>query len=205
VALLESTMSDHEPPFSRRRPAVFLDRDGVINIDTDFLHRPEDCIFVEGVAPAIERLNRSGRLVIVVTNQSGVARGFYGESDVHQLHDFMRQSLLEQGARIDAFYHCPHHPEGSVAAFRRDCACRKPAPGMILTAMAEHQIDPGRSFLIGDRNSDIAAAQAAGLPGYLFRGGNLDAFVEAILMRENVSAGSTDDLERVVLPHGRGP
>jgi len=162
------------------RPAVFLDRDGVINVDTGFVFRPEDLVWMPGAAEAVRYFNCRGFLVFVVTNQSGVARGFYTEADVAALHAWMAAELAARGARIDAFYYCPHHPEGSEPAYRLVCDCRKPAPGLIRRAFAEWPADPARSFLIGDRPSDLAAAAAAGIPGYQFTGGNLYEFVRNI-------------------------
>lgn len=151
-------------------PAVFFDRDGVLNHDTGYLHRAEDWRWVDGATAAICRLNALGCRVVVVTNQSGVGRGFYEEDDVRVLHAWVAKEVEAMGGKIDAFYFCPHGPDAG-------CACRKPLPGMILDAIQELDIDPKRSFLIGDRESDIAAATAAGVRGFLFGGGDLDAFV----------------------------
>ena len=117
--------------------AVFLDRDGTINVEKEYLHRPEDLELIEGAAKAIAQLNRAGFLVIVVTNQSGVARGYFSVEDVNRLHQAMQQKLADQGARIDAFYLCPHHPDNGLDAFRIDCDCRKGKPGMLVQAAAE--------------------------------------------------------------------
>lgn len=158
------------------RPAAFLDRDGVLNHDIGYCHRIEDLVWVEGAGAFVALLNRLGYFVFVVTNQSGVARGFYDEPAVHALHAAMGADLARVGARIDAFYHCPHHPDGTVPAYRRECGCRKPAPGLITAALAAWPVDRTRSFLIGDKPSDLAAAAAAGVPGHLFPGGDLLAF-----------------------------
>lgn len=163
------------------RPAAFLDRDGVLIEDIGFPHLPAQVRWMPGAARAVAALNAAGHWVFVVTNQSGVARGLYPESDVPALHAWMNARLGEQGARIDAFAYCPHHPEAAVAAFRTVCACRKPAPGMILRLMAEWPIRRAGSFLVGDRATDLAAAAAAGLPGHLFPGGALDAFLEPLI------------------------
>ncbi|MGK7868414.1 D-glycero-alpha-D-manno-heptose-1,7-bisphosphate 7-phosphatase [Falsiroseomonas sp. E2-1-a20] len=163
------------------RPAAFLDRDGVLIEDTGFPHDPARVRWIPGAARAVRRLNAAGMLVFVVTNQSGVARGFYPESQVHVLHGWMQGVLAREGARIDAFEHCPHHPEAPLPAFRRDCRRRKPRPGMLLDLMAAWPVDPARSFLVGDRETDLQAAAAAGIAGHLFPGGDLDAFIAPLV------------------------
>lgn len=160
-----------------RRPAVFFDRDGVLNEDVGYLHRFEDLRWIEGALEAIALANRSGYLVFVITNQSGVARGYYDEAAVETLHLAMRESALGTGARIDDFRYCPFHVDGTVEAYRRDSDWRKPRPGMILDLMAHWPVDAARSLVIGDRQSDLAAAAAAGLRGCLFGGGNLADFL----------------------------
>lgn len=157
---------------------VFLDRDGVINADIGYLWRREDFVWIPGAPAAIRLFNERGRPVVVVTNQSGVARGYYSEQDVESLHRWMNAELNRQGARIDAFYFCPHHPDGAIPEYTRVCDCRKPQPGMLLQAMEDWRADPAKSVLIGDKESDVAAAAAAGIRGYLFDGKNLLEFVE---------------------------
>lgn len=147
------------------RPAVFLDRDGVLNVDTGYTYRPDDLAFTPTAIAAVRALNRAGRWVIVVTNQSGVARGYYTEADVARFHAEMQRRLMIEGAHVDAFYHCPYHPKGTVAAYAREHADRKPGPGMILRALADWPIDRAGSLLIGDRDSDLEAAAAAGIAG----------------------------------------
>ncbi|BCP53392.1 D,D-heptose 1,7-bisphosphate phosphatase [Kaistia sp. 32K] len=169
------------------RPAAFLDRDGVINVDHGYTYRPEDLTFVDGAPAAIRRLNEAGYLVVVVTNQSGVARGYYGEADVARFHAHMQRELAKVGARIDAFYACPYHAEGTVAAYRVDHPDRKPKPGMILRALHQLPIDRERSFLIGDQPSDMAAAASADIAGYPFSGGDLDDFLVTVLLQENAA------------------
>lgn len=155
------------------RPAVFFDRDGVLNHDTGYTHRVADLHWIDGAIDAVRACNDAGWLVFVVTNQSGVARGYYDEAAVARFHDAMQRDLAAQGAHIDEFRYCPHHPAGLVIGYDRDCTCRKPAPGMLLDLMAAWRVDGQRSFVVGDRSRDLEAGEAAGLRGHLFRGGNL--------------------------------
>ena len=165
------------------RCAVFLDRDGVLNVDRGYVFKTDEFDWVPGAIEAVRRINAAGYLAIVATNQSGIARQYYAESDFLALTDWMRRELAFRGARLDAVYHCPHHVDGSAPAFTIACDCRKPKPGMLLRAMADFDIDPKQSFLIGDKFQDMEAANAAGISGYLFEGGNLDAFVAPLLDR----------------------
>lgn len=163
------------------RPAAFLDRDGVLNADIGYAHRPDQIRWIEGAAEAIRHLKESGWRVFVVTNQAGIAHGYYTESDVEHLHAWMSEELGRRGGRIDEFRYCPYHPEGRVARYRRDAACRKPRPGMLLSLMETWPTDSENSFILGDRASDVEAGFAAGIKGYLFEGGNLDAAVRPII------------------------
>ncbi|MBN2645896.1 MAG: D-glycero-beta-D-manno-heptose 1,7-bisphosphate 7-phosphatase [Desulfuromonadaceae bacterium] len=149
------------------RSAVFLDRDGTINEEVDYLYRPQDLVFLPGVAAAIRRLNEAGLLVVVVTNQSGVARGYYAEADVCRLHQVMADQLARQGARIDAFYYCPHHPEKGNPPYVGPCSCRKGAPGMLMQAATDLGIDLTSSFMVGDKWVDVEAGRAAGASSLL--------------------------------------
>ena len=166
------------------KQAVFLDRDGVVNKDTGYVYRPENFIWMDGVKEAIHFLNQNDYLVIVITNQSGVARGYYTEEDVQNLHTWINTELNKSGAHIDAFYYCPHHPEGQVEGYRSVCDCRKPAPGMILKAIKEWEIDTARSLMIGDSPTDLEAAEQVKVPGYLFTGKDLYQFVREIIKDE---------------------
>lgn len=147
--------------FHDTKPAVFLDRDGTINVEKEYLYRVDEFEFTPGAVEAIRLLNQSGYLVVVVTNQSGVARGYYAEADVETLHSHIDQLLALQGARVDAWYYCPHHEHGKPP-YNLACDCRKPLPGMLLQAAADHAIDLTRSWMVGDKLADIEAGQAAG-------------------------------------------
>ena len=163
-------------------PAVFLDRDGVLIVDSGYPHRDEDLVLIPGAAEAVRRLNTLGYLVVIVTNQSGVARGYFSEDRMNAFNDLLVRKLAAKAARIGAVYACPFHDEAEDPKyFHPDHPDRKPNPGMILRAIADHDIDPARSFLIGDRSSDLEAARRAGMPGFLFEGGNLDHFVRDLL------------------------
>ncbi|HEY8002867.1 MAG TPA: HAD family hydrolase [Phenylobacterium sp.] len=169
-----------EPTASPLRPALFLDRDGVLNEDQGYVHRWEDFRWIPGARETVAAFNRAGWLVIVVTNQSGVGRGFYSEADMHALHARMSEDLATVGGHIDAFYHAPQHPDAPVDAYRHpDPPDRKPNPGMILRALGEWPIDKARSLLIGDKPSDLEAALRAGVRGVLFEGGDLAEFLAA--------------------------
>jgi len=169
------------PPPRSPRPAAFLDRDGVLNLDTGYAHRADQIRWVTGAAAAVRRLNAAGMLVLVVTNQAGIARGLYGEDDVERLHAWMGQELQRDGARVDDWRYCPYHPDHQADRFAQFAGWRKPAPGMLLDLMTAWPVERSGSFLIGDRASDVAAAAAAGIDGHLFAGGDLDAFVADIL------------------------
>ncbi|MEM8911828.1 MAG: HAD-IIIA family hydrolase [Planctomycetota bacterium] len=173
IVMLSHEMDRQQLARWKCRPIAFLDRDGVINIDVPYLCRPEDCVWVDGASEAIRLLNESGYLVIVVTNQSGIGRGYYSESEFHAFMDWYRQALAQRGAHLDDVFFCPYHATEGVGGYLKDAACRKPRPGMLISAMKKWPHQKERSFLIGDRESDVEAAQAAGITGHLFEGANL--------------------------------
>ena len=145
------------------RKAALLDRDGVINKDKAYVSRWEDFEFVPGAIEGLRRLQTAGYALVIITNQSGLARGYYTEDQYQALTARMRQALLEQGVTLAGIYHCPHHPHGQVEQLSRHCNCRKPAPGLIFQAAQELQLSLPDSLLIGDKSSDIEAARAAGI------------------------------------------
>lgn len=153
------------------KPAVFLDRDGTLNVEKHYLYRIEDFEWIPGAQDAVKRLKNAGFLVIVITNQAGIARGYYSEEDVRELHAFMENELKALDTSIDAYYYCPYHPDGVVDTYTRVHPCRKPAPGMIREAMKAFEIDADKSFVVGDRNSDIEAGLAMGMQTILVETG----------------------------------
>jgi D-glycero-D-manno-heptose 1,7-bisphosphate phosphatase len=162
-----------EVPRQLRKPAVFLDRDGVLNEDKGYVGTLDRFEWLQGARDAVKALNDAGYYVFVVTNQSGVARGYYGEEDVLTLHAHMQRELAAVGAHIDAFAYCPYHPEGSVVSYRRVSFHRKPAPGMILDLISTWPVLLEDSVLYGDQETDMQAAECAGILGILCRDANL--------------------------------
>jgi D-glycero-D-manno-heptose 1,7-bisphosphate phosphatase len=145
------------------RPAVFLDRDGVINKEKDYVHTIDEFHFIDGVFEACREMSKAGYRLIIITNQAGIARGYYTENDFNHLTKWMLNEFNKHGIQIDGVYHCPHHPVHGVGDYHRDCECRKPAPGMILHAAKEHSLDLRHSILVGDKTTDIDAGRAAGV------------------------------------------
>jgi D-glycero-D-manno-heptose 1,7-bisphosphate phosphatase len=145
-----------------KRRAVFLDRDGTLNRDVEFVHRVSDLQLLENVVPGLQRMRDLGYLLVITTNQSGIARGLFSETDMHAFNAALCERLQAAGIEIAAIYHCPDHPTAGVGRYLRESPLRKPAPGMILQAAAEHDLDLPGSFAIGDKKSDVLAGQAAG-------------------------------------------
>jgi D,D-heptose 1,7-bisphosphate phosphatase len=166
-----------ELPARLRRPAVFFDRDGVLNEDYGWVWRKEDFRWVKGAREAIRRVNDAGYHAFIVTNQAGVAKALYKETDVAVLHAFLCDEARHFGAVIDDIRYCPFHPAATVPEYRKDSGWRKPAPGMLLDLIEKWDVDVAGSLLIGDKDSDLQAAAAANIRGWRFEGGNLDEFV----------------------------
>lgn len=163
------------------KPTVFFDRDGVLNVDKDYLYKISEFEWQEGAVDAICYLKSLGYQIIVFTNQSGVARGYYSEESVNILHEFMQSELKKYNVSIDKFYYCPHLPDAEVETYRKICNCRKPNSGMLEQALQDFSVAKGRSFVIGDKQRDIDAGVKVGLVGYLYQSGNLKNFVQNII------------------------
>ncbi len=146
----------------QQRPAIFLDRDGTLNEDSGYLYEISAWRWLPGAVEALAMLSQKGYALVVISNQSGIARGYYTAADVHTLHTWLNTTLAKEGLCIDAFYHCPHHPE-----FSEPCSCRKPSPHMLLQAAQDLQLDLSRSYMVGDKISDVQAGLAAGCTSYL--------------------------------------
>jgi len=164
------------------RSAILFDRDGVLNVDEGYVYDPKRLVWVKGAREAVSEVNRAGALAIVVTNQSGIGRGFYSELQMQAFHAAMAADLGAIGARIDAFYFCPFHEDAVETRYRHsDHPDRKPNPGMLLRAMADHGVDPAAAAMIGDKASDMEAAERAGVRGVRFDGGDLLPVVRSVL------------------------
>jgi D-glycero-D-manno-heptose 1,7-bisphosphate phosphatase len=157
---------------STGKPAVFLDRDGVINVDHGYVSQVDDFEFIDGVIEACKKIKDKGYLLVVITNQSGIARGYFSEEQFHSLTEWMDWSLADRGVDLDGIYYCPHHAQKGVGEYKVDCDCRKPKPGMLLSAIHDLNIDASNSILVGDKVSDLQAGIAAGVKNnYLVRTG----------------------------------
>lgn len=148
---------------SSKTKAAFIDRDGVINEERNYVHRIEDFVLLPGVVEGLKLLHNEGYRLIMVTNQAGIARGYYSQAAMERLHDHLAAELAKRGVMFDAIYFCPHHPQGSVAGLAVECNCRKPAPGMLLQATKDFDLDLAASVLIGDKLSDVMAGKNAGV------------------------------------------
>lgn len=162
-----------------KNKALFLDRDGTINIEKNYVHRIEDFEFIDGIKELVSDYFNNGYIILIITNQAGIARGFYAEKDYQKLTNWMLAEFKKNGIVISKVYHCPHHPE-----ITGECGCRKPKPGMILKAISEFNIDPVNSVLIGDKKSDILAGENAGI------GKNL--YIQDLFEKGNLLTDKTD-------------
>lgn len=148
---------------TNKRYALFLDRDGVINVDHGYVHHPDHFEFVEGIFELCRKAIENKYLLIVVTNQAGIGRGYYTEKEFHELTDWMCQEFLTEGIKIERVYFCPFHPEHGIGVYKQESVFRKPGPGMLLEAAKEYDIDLSVSLLVGDKETDIQAGLAAGV------------------------------------------
>ncbi|MFQ6370621.1 D-glycero-beta-D-manno-heptose 1,7-bisphosphate 7-phosphatase [Shewanella sp. YIC-542] len=144
--------------------AVFLDRDGVINVDHGYVHQIDDFQYIEGVFDACRALKQQGYKLVVITNQAGIARGLYTEEQFQQLTEWMDWNFADKGVDLDGIYYCPHHPEKGIGEYKQECDCRKPKPGMIISAQRFLKLELSQSVLVGDKADDMRAAKAAGIP-----------------------------------------
>lgn len=156
-----------------KEAALFLDRDGVINIDAGYTHRRDQFEFISGIFDLVANATRSGYKTFIVTNQAGIGRGYYTEQEFWTLMDWVNERFTETGGSIQQTYFCPHHPEHGIGKYRQECACRKPAPGMLLQAAHDHRIDFSRSIFLGDKKTDMDAGRAAGVATLLYMGDEL--------------------------------
>lgn len=170
-----------------KKKAVFFDRDGVLNEDSGYVHTPKEFRWLPGAIEAIKYTNDRGVLAILVTNQAGIGRGYYTEDDFAALTEWMQQELRAQGAHLDGVYYCPHHPEAGLGQYLRSCNCRKPNPGMILTAVKDWNIDIKNSLMVGDKDSDIDAAHNAGIKKtFLLKNQYMDSAAFMAFLRQGI-------------------
>lgn len=151
----------------KKEKVIFLDRDGTINEEVNYLYRPEDFVFVPGAPEALAMLKKAGFKLVVVTNQAGVARGYYTEKEVENLHRYINERLKEYGGEIDAFFYCPHHPEHGIGKYKVKCSCRKPETGMLQAAEKLFEVDKEHSYMIGDKLADTIAGHRFGIKSIL--------------------------------------
>jgi D-glycero-D-manno-heptose 1,7-bisphosphate phosphatase len=178
------------------KPAVFVDRDGTINEQMGYINHPNRFVILPGVPEAVGLLNRNNYLVIVISNQSGVARGYFPMTLVHEVHDFLKTDLKEKGGTVDGIYFCPHHPQGIVPEYRCDCNCRKPKTGLIEQAQKVFDIDMSKSFMVGDRYLDIELAHRINVKGILVKTGYGLGEIEYVLPGRQKPAYIAEDLFR---------
>jgi D-glycero-D-manno-heptose 1,7-bisphosphate phosphatase len=176
------------------KPAVFVDRDGTINEQMGYINHPSRFLILPGVPEALGLLNRHNYLVIVISNQSGVARGYFPIALVHEVHDHLKAVLKEEGGIVDGIYFCPHHPQGIVPEYRRDCNCRKPKTGLIEQAQKAFDIDMAKSFVVGDRYLDMELAYRINAKGVLVKTGYGRGEIEHIFPGKRMPAYIAKDL-----------
>ena len=193
------TFGPADPGLPLRRPALLLDRDGTVNVDHGYVGSRARFTWIDGALEAVARATAAGWHVFIVTNQSGIARGFYDEPAVAELHDWVADEMRRGGGTIDDVRICPFHPDAVRAEYRRASDWRKPAPGMLLDLVRAWDLDAKSCHMVGDQPSDVAAAQAAGMHGHLFPGGSLDQFVRPLLSPTDAQAAA-----RIVETTGMG-
>lgn len=176
------------------RKTIFLDRDGTINVEKNYLYKIEEFEFLPGVLPALAKLQRLGYQLIVITNQSGIGRGYYTEAQYHILTDWMCDTLQKQGITLTAVYHCPHHPQAVIEAYRRDCDCRKPGLGLFWQAAREWQVDWAHSYAIGDKLRDCAICKQTACRGFLIDTNESPAVLQAVQAGQEPSVRWAADL-----------
>lgn len=157
-----------------KEPALFLDRDGVVNFDTGYTHRQDQFEFIPGIFELVAKATACRYKTFIVTNQAGIGRGYYTELEFWTLMNWVSERFVEAGGAIEGIYFCPHHPEHGVGKYRQKCGCRKPAPGMLRQAAHDHEIDFSRSIFLGDKKTDIEAGRAAGVATLLYMGDESD-------------------------------
>jgi len=162
----------------RKKPTVFFDRDGVLNIDKGYVHKPDDFEWIEGAREAVKWANDNGYLAIVITNQAGIARGYYTEEHFLNFTQWINDELRKSGAHLDATYYCPHHPREGKGKYLFQCKCRKPGSGMLIQAIDDWGVDTGKSIMVGDKEKDVLAAKGAGVEGVIFDGNDLESIIK---------------------------
>ncbi|WP_372016057.1 HAD family hydrolase [Pseudoxanthomonas sp. 10H] len=180
------------------RRALFLDRDGVINVNHGYVHTPDRTDWVPGIFDLARAATSAGFVLVVVTNQAGIARGYYTQAQFEAYTRWLHGRFAEEGAPLLATYYCPHHPDAGQGELRVQCDCRKPRPGMLLAAISDWNLDPAGSILVGDQVSDMAAAASAGIGlAMMVRGGGLGAVAAGVLASVSPPLQAQADLERV--------